>query len=51
MIITVNGKGSAGIEDRVNVDELLSGPRGFERSHGLGKAIDVLHVHVLVGCK
>lgn len=50
-VIVMNGKGSASIENRVNVDVLLRGPRGFERSHGLRKAIDVLDVHVLAGCK
>lgn len=50
-VIVMNGKGSASIENRVNVDVLLRGPRGFERSHGLRKAIDVPHVHVLAGRK
>ena len=50
-VIVMNGKGPASFENRVNVDALLRGPRGFERSRGLGKAIDVLDVHVLAGCK
>ena len=50
-VIVMNGKGSASIENRINVDALLRGSRGFERSHRLRKAIDVPHVHVLAGRK
>ena len=47
-IIMVHGKGLAGVEDRFNLDGLLTGSRCFEWSHGWGKAIETAHVHLLI---
>ena len=47
-IVMVQDKASTGVEDRGNVDGLLSVSRGFQRCHGWNKAIKAAHVHVRV---